>query len=164
MGRTASAGSRHAVASDAACRDASDLCRCVERLIDGVVITGGEPTVHSGLPDLIARIKKENFLVKLDTNGTNPEALRNLMEQRLIDTISMDVKTSLEKYQEYLQVDPALIVRSIKLIAQSGIDHEFRTTIDGELCTSEDLEEIKGLIPDSRHTIQTVRLQHVAAY
>ncbi|MFH1146521.1 MAG: anaerobic ribonucleoside-triphosphate reductase activating protein [Pseudomonadota bacterium] len=134
------------------------------RLINGVVITGGEPTVHGGLPSLIAQIKKENLLVKLDTNGTNPDALQNLVEEGLIDSISMDVKTSLDKYQEYLQVDPAVIVRSIELIAQSGLDYEFRTTIDGELCTSEDLEIIEGLIPDSKHTIQTVRLQHVAGF
>ena len=134
------------------------------RLIDGVVITGGEPTVHDGLPGLFAQIRKENLLVKLDTNGTNPDALQNLIEERLVDTISMDVKTTLDKYKEYLQVDPTVIVSSIELIAQSGLDYEFRTTIDGEICTSEDLEEIKRLIPDSRHTIQTVRLQHVATY
>lgn len=119
------------------------------RLIDGVVITGGEPTIHPDLPKLIARIKQEDLLVKLDTNGTNPDMLKELIEGKLIDAIAMDIKTSPNKYK-MLRTDITAILHSISLIVRSGLDYEFRTTIDGELCTDEDVERIQRLIPKAK--------------
>lgn len=119
------------------------------KLIDGVVITGGEPTIHPDLPKLTARLKQENFLVKLDTNGTNPDMLKELLDGKLIDFVAMDIKTSPNKYK-MLRTDIADILYSISHICRSGLDYEFRTTIDGELCTEQDVEKIRRLIPNAR--------------
>lgn len=115
-----------------------------KKLIEGVVITGGEPTIHPDLPQVIAGIKKEGLMVKLDTNGTNPDMLQCLIEEKLIDAVSMDIKTTPDKYG-MLGVDMATILRSISLIGHSGVEYEFRTTVDGQICTDEDVAEIEKL-------------------
>lgn len=100
--------------------------------IDGVVITGGEPTIHPWLPDLIKRFKNFGALVKLDTNGSNPEALTNLLTNKLTDYIAMDLKAPLNgRYHAAAgsKVDLDKIRESIKILMESGIDYEFRTTI-----------------------------------
>lgn len=125
-----------------------------KRLIEGVVITGGEPTIHPDLPQVIAGIKKEGFLVKLDTNGTNPDMLQGLIEEKLIDAVAMDIKTSLEKYG-ILGVDITTVLRSISLVVRSVVDYEFRTTVDGDMCTEEDVTKIKQLIARAKkYTVQ----------
>jgi len=122
-------------------------------LLDGVCITGGEPTLQPDLPEFIKKIKKLGFLVKLDTNGTNPEMLVKLLEENLLDYIAMDVKAPLKVSSSYknatgtnLNLDG--IRRSIKLIMGSGIDYEFRTTIVPGLHTEDGIlslaEEIRG--------------------
>src|SRR3989338_2765465 len=68
--------------------------------LDGICISGGEPTIHNGLVDFIKKIKEENFLVKLDTNGVNPNMIKELLNNELIDFISMDIKRSLDKYEK----------------------------------------------------------------
>jgi pyruvate formate lyase activating enzyme len=125
-----------------------------KRLIEGVVITGGEPTIHPDLPQVIAGIKKEGFLVKLDTNGTNPDMLQELIEEKLIDAVAMDIKTTPDKYR-MLGVDATTILRSISLIVRSGVDHEFRTTVDGAMCTEEHVSKIAKFIPSAKkYTVQ----------
>jgi pyruvate formate lyase activating enzyme len=106
--------------------------------IDGVVITGGEPTIHPWLPELIKRFKALGMLFKLDTNGTNPEMLERLVtrDPRLVDYIAMDIKAPLDgKYEAATgaKVDLEKIKASIKLIMASGIDYEFRTTVTPNL-------------------------------
>src|SRR3989339_28387 len=102
-----------------------------KRFIDGVCVSGGEPTVHSGLPDFLAKIKALGLKVKLDTNGSNPEMLRTVIAERLVDFISMDVKSSPARYAEATgaDVDVLVVGESVKIIMASGIDYEFRTTV-----------------------------------
>jgi pyruvate formate lyase activating enzyme len=101
------------------------------KLLDGVVITGGEPTLHSSLPELISRIKSKGYLVKLDTNGTNPSMLKILFSEGLVDYVAMDIKGPFEDYSKIAcrEVEVVPIKESIELIIKSGIDHEFRTTV-----------------------------------
>jgi pyruvate formate lyase activating enzyme len=112
--------------------------------LDAVTITGGEPTLHSDLITFISQIKKIGFLVKLDTNGTNSGILQQLIEQKLVDYLAMDIKAPLEKYEKI--VDKTVSVKeiraSINLIINSDIEHEFRTTIVKSLTSLEDLLKI----------------------
>jgi pyruvate formate lyase activating enzyme len=97
----------------------------------GVVITGGEPTLQGDLVDLVGRIRERGFLVKLDTNGTDPDTLARLFDLGLLDYVAMDVKSDLATYDAVAgtTVDHAAIQRSIAAIIGSGVDHEFRTTV-----------------------------------
>jgi len=121
-------------------------------LLDGVCITGGEPTLHSDLPEFIFKIKKMGLLVKLDTNGTNSEMLKKLIEKKLIDYIAMDIKAPLEKYDKAIgtTVSKKEIQESIDLIQKSGIDYEFRSTILPILHSEEDLIKIGKWLKDSK--------------
>lgn len=117
-------------------------------LLDGITITGGEPTLHDNLPEFIARIKALGFLVKLDSNGTNPAMLCSLIEQKLVDYLAMDIKAPLRKYAATVArpVDLAHIRESIELLKNSGVPYEFRTTIVKALHPKEDFPEIGELI------------------
>jgi pyruvate formate lyase activating enzyme len=99
--------------------------------IDGVVLTGGEPTLQSDLVDFLKEIKNLGFLIKLDTNGSCPEVIEELLEAKLLDYIAMDIKASLENYSEITnaKVDIGKIKRSIDVIMHSGVTYEFRTTV-----------------------------------
>jgi pyruvate formate lyase activating enzyme len=123
--------------------------------IDGVVITGGEPTIHPWLPELIKHFKDMGLLVKLDTNGTNPKMLQRLVtrDSRLVDYVAMDIKAPLnEKYDIACgtKVNLAEIKESIKLIMASGIDHEFRTTVIPNLLGEREIEEIAKTIAGAK--------------
>lgn len=100
-------------------------------LLEGVVVSGGEPTVWRDLPAFLERIHSLGFSIKLDTNGNNPTMLRDLLARKLVDFVAMDVKTSLEEYSGLVGrgVRPEHIAESIELIHVSGIEHEFRTTL-----------------------------------
>lgn len=100
-------------------------------LLEGVVITGGEPCVNKGLGEFIKKIRSKGFLVKLDSNGCYPEVLKQLLDEKLVDYIAMDVKAPLSKYSAVAgtQVMADKIVESIRLIKESGVDYEFRTTV-----------------------------------
>lgn len=116
-------------------------------ILDAVVVSGGEPTLCQGLEDFIRRVKAMGFKVKLDTNGTNPGVLENLLKQNLLDYVAMDVKTSLEKYEKLTQckVDVEKIKQSIEILMSSKIDYEFRTTFAPDVL-KEDIEKIAKLI------------------
>jgi pyruvate formate lyase activating enzyme len=98
--------------------------------LDGVVLTGGEPTVHPDLPDLVQRIKQLGFSVKLDTNGSNPEMLEHLLRQRLLDYVAIDIKSSPAFYRQVtgVEADTRKIRRSVDAVVSSGILHELRMT------------------------------------
>jgi len=119
------------------------------KLLDGVVISGGEPTLQKDLKEFIRKIKSLDFAIKLDTNGTNPELLKDLINNRLIDYVAMDLKAPLQKYGQICGVDvPPILERikeSIKLLLTGQIDYEFRTTFVPEL-KKEDILEIAGYI------------------
>lgn len=125
--------------------------------LQGIVITGGEPTLHDDLPDLCRRIKEKGFRLKLDTNGTRPGMLRMLIERELVDYIAMDIKAPCKKYDLIARthVDAKVIGESIDLIRESGVDCEFRTTVVRGLLEPSDLLQIqRELGPGVRYFIQ----------
>lgn len=116
--------------------------------LDGVVVTGGEPTIQPELFDFIKQIKDLGFLVKLDSNGSNPEALEILYNAKLLDYVAMDIKAPLDKYSEITRVncDISKIKKSINLIMNSGVDYEFRTTVLKSQLTYDDFSAIGEMI------------------
>ncbi|MBU0636606.1 MAG: anaerobic ribonucleoside-triphosphate reductase activating protein [Patescibacteria group bacterium] len=116
--------------------------------LDAVVITGGEPTIHKDLIEFITKIKKLNYLVKLDTNGSNPEVIKKLIDKKLLDYIAMDIKASKEKYQKVINKQIVLekIEKSVKIIMTSNLPYEFRTTIMPEFFDQNDVFAIGELI------------------
>ena len=117
-------------------------------ILDGVVITGGEPCLQPDLADFIRKVKSMNFLVKLDTNGAFPDVVENLISENLVDYIAMDIKAPLEKYSCITNsyVDTTKIQKSINIILNSNIAYEFRTTVLKSLLSSEDIENIGKII------------------
>lgn len=128
-----------------------------KKVLDGVVITGGEPTIQPNLTLFIQRVKDLGLKVKLDTNGSNPEVIKKLLKEDLIDYIAMDIKTDFDKYEDIIKINWNMdtIKKSIKLIKESTIEHEFRTTINKNDHTIEDLRRIcEYLGPDENYYIQ----------
>jgi pyruvate formate lyase activating enzyme len=116
--------------------------------LEGVVITGGEPTLHPDLPSFITTIKQMGYLVKLDTNGTNPEMLQQLIAAKLLDYIAMDIKAPLTKYEATVgaPVNCNNLKKSVKIIKSSGLPYEFRTTVVPGLLTAADFDLMGQLI------------------
>lgn len=114
------------------------------RQLEGVCITGGEPTIQPDIIPFIKKIKKLGFLVKLDSNGTRPDVLKKIIDGKLVDFIAMDIKGPIKKYAETSgnKVDISRIQLSIDLIKNSGIPYEFRTTAVPGLHTEKDFSEI----------------------
>ncbi|MFW6122374.1 MAG: anaerobic ribonucleoside-triphosphate reductase activating protein [Petrotogales bacterium] len=116
--------------------------------IDGVCITGGEPTLHHSLPDLCSTIKSIDYLVKLDTNGTNPSLLKELMNEDLLDYVAMDVKAPLtpKKYSMATGVSTEILLENVKesinLLMESNINYEFRTTVVPTIHEPDDIKQI----------------------
>lgn len=122
-------------------------------MLEGVCITGGEPTLHSDLPDFIKRIKEQGLLVKLDTNGYRPDVLCKLMEENLIDYIAMDLKSSKEGYATSVGLknfDLSAVETSVDLLLKGNIPYEFRTTVVKELHSKEDFLSIADWIKGCR--------------
>ena len=127
-------------------------------ILEGVCITGGEPTLQKDLPEFMRKIKQLGYKVKLDTNGYNPEVLEGILNENLADYIAMDIKNSAESYaltagKESLNIDK--IKKSIELIKNSGKDFEFRTTVVYPYHTPETLLGCAGMVgKDSRYFLQ----------
>ena len=119
-------------------------------MLDGVVITGGEPCLSVGVIDLIKAIKEIGLLVKLDTNGTHPEVLEKALP--LVDYVAMDIKSSLERYEEVCgtRVDTDNILKSIQLIRERAIDYEFRTTMVRSYVAEDDIDKICSWLDGSK--------------
>lgn len=127
--------------------------------LDGVVVTGGEPTIQTDLPNFLARIKDHGFSIKLDTNGGNPDVLERLIKSELVDFVAMDIKGPLKKYSQICRFDAVNnIQKSIKIILDSGLPHEFRTTVLPAYHEVADFEKIGELIRGAqRYTVQGFR-------
>ena len=126
-------------------------------LVDACVMCGGEPTINPDIKEFIKKIKDLGFLVKLDTNGYLPEKLRELIDEKLVDYIAMDIKAPLEDYSKAtgINVDVSQIKKSIELIKNSGIDYEFRTTIVPTIHTKESIIKMaKEIGPAKRYFLQ----------
>jgi pyruvate formate lyase activating enzyme len=135
-------------------KEVLDILEKRRDILEGVCITGGEPTLQKELPDLIQAIKQLGLKVKLDTNGSNPSVVEKLLESNLIDYIAMDIKNSIQKYAQTIGVpnyDLAPIHSTIQLIQTSGIDYEFRTTIVQEFHEQADMIAIGEWLNGSRN-------------
>ncbi|MDD4104032.1 MAG: anaerobic ribonucleoside-triphosphate reductase activating protein [Erysipelotrichaceae bacterium] len=129
-----------------------DFLKTKRGLVDAVVISGGEPTLMPELKDRIKAIKELGFLVKLDTNGTHPKTLKDLIDNNLLDYIAMDIKNSLKLYPEtcgVLSVNINTIIESINILKDNNVPYEFRTTLVAEYHSEESVEELGELIQGS---------------
>ncbi|KAF0133198.1 MAG: ribonucleoside-triphosphate reductase-like protein [Candidatus Saganbacteria bacterium] len=126
-----------------------------DKFIDGVVITGGEPTLQNDLPEYIKHLKSLGFLIKLDTNGSNPQMLKSLIENKLIDYAAMDIKAPLdERYLKSVGIPQTLVwgalhnslLESLRFLIDSSFDYEFRTTVVPTFHDTADIEEIAKTI------------------
>jgi len=120
-------------------------------LLEGVVICGGEPTVQRDLSSFIKKIKKMGYVVKLDTNGSNPKMLKNLINKKLIDYVAMDIKLPKEKYPEIFKRKVKIkdIEESVKILKDGKINYEFRTTVIPTVLKKEDVIKIAKWIKDA---------------
>ncbi len=116
--------------------------------LEAVVITGGEPTIQSDLEKFIANIKSLGYLVKLDTNGTKPKLLARLIKKKLVDYLAMDIKATSKKYQKVTgkKIDFNIIKKSVKLIKDSKLPYEFRTTVVPGLLNKGDIERMGKIL------------------
>ena len=115
--------------------------------LEGVVVSGGEPTLFDDLPQFLSKLKSMGYAVKLDTNGTRPDMLKEIIDNKLVDFIAMDLKAPLEKYALITGVEfnMSIIQQSMDLIRSAGIGYEFRTTYDKEVLTDADIEAISQM-------------------
>lgn len=128
-----------------------------KKFIDGVVITGGESTINKDLPNFLREIKRMGFKIKLDTNGSFPDMIKEVINEDLLDFIAMDYKSPISKYRKVMgaECNPTKIAESVNIIKNRRIHHEFRTTIHPKLHSLKDIiqmsEELKGT---ERYVIQ----------
>ena len=118
-------------------------------ILDGVCVTGGEPTLQVDLPDFLRRLKEMSYAVKLDTNGTSPEVLRRLLSERLVDYVAMDIKNCRERYgitAGKIPFDIAPIEESVRLLMSGSVPYEFRTTTVRGIHTAADFRAIGAWI------------------
>lgn len=117
-------------------------------ILDGVCITGGEPTLQKDLKAFLKKIKDMGFAVKLDTNGYKPDLLREIIDEGLCDYVAMDIKNTPEKYALTVgkTIDTDKILESISILKEGKIPCEFRTTVVKEFHTEEDIREIAKLL------------------
>lgn len=141
-------------------KDIFDYLEKRKKILDGVVITGGEPTINKDLKDFIIKIKTLGLKIKLDTNGYNPIMLKKLIDEKLVDYVAMDIKQTMEKYKlvSGVNINKDNILESIKILEESDIDHEFRTTVIKEYHTLEDIINICSLFSeDTKYYLQNFR-------
>ena len=113
-------------------------------ILDGVCITGGEPLLQKDIASFMSEVKARGFALKLDTNGSFPDILEDLIDKKLVDYVAMDIKSSREKYHILTGIDKYLpeVERSVAILKQGKIDYEFRTTVVRELHELSDFEDI----------------------
>jgi len=147
--------------------DLNELIRFLARrvgLIDGVVITGGEPTLQADLPMLCREIRALGFSIKLDTNGSRPDILEGLITDQLVDFLAMDIKTDPDRYAPFISdtCKPAAIRAAIGLILSSQLPHEFRTTCVKPIIDEDAIHIIGELLAGAQsHALQRVQHENV---
>jgi pyruvate formate lyase activating enzyme len=134
--------------------------------LQGVVITGGEPTIHAGLIPFIQKIRALGYPVKLDTNGALPDKLGKVIDEHILDFIAMDIKAPLDKYKEVCGIEAGSenIKRSIEIIKSSGIPHQFRTTLINGIHTENDIK-VSRKLTDNAIVFQNFKFsgKHISA-
>jgi len=131
--------------SEIVTEDILDYLESRKKILDGVCISGGEPLIHKGIKDFIRKVKEKGLLVKLDTNGTNPDLLIELVEEGLIDYVAMDIKNEPEKYLPAIgmaEYDLSGVERSKNYLLENHVDYEFRTTVVAQFHEVSDFEKI----------------------
>lgn len=121
-------------------------------ILDGVCITGGEPTLQPDLNDFIAKIKSMGYKVKLDTNGSFPDKVKEILDSGNVDFVAMDLKNTIDRYAETVGIpgfDTSKILESINIIRSSGVEYEFRTTVVSPLHRPEDFGELAKMVEGS---------------
>ena len=133
------------------------------KILDGVVISGGEPTIWDDLIPFIKKVKEFKLDIKLDTNGYNPAMLKEIIDNNLVDYIAMDIKAIPDKYMKVInkKIDFNKILESIDLIKKSNIKYEFRTTIMKGVHDKKDIIKILKLIGDSKLYLQNFQYTDV---
>lgn len=128
--------------------------------LEGIVISGGEPTIQKGLKDFIIKVKELGYKVKLDTNGSNPKILKELIDNNLIDYVAMDIKNDLDSYEKITnsKMNTKAIKESIDILSNSKIDHEFRTTIMKGCHKITNLKKILELVKKNKYYIQNFKM------
>lgn len=146
--------------SDAKLEEIFDFIKGRKGFLDGVVVSGGEPTLQPDLEDVLKRIKELGLKVKLDSNGTNYEILKHLVNEKLVDFVAMDIKAPFENYRKITQKDDNMdsVRNSARFLINGNIDYEFRTTFAPNL-TVEDMENLaKDIQGAKRLVLQKCRL------
>lgn len=118
-------------------------------LLDGVCVTGGEPLINKDIGDFLSKVKELGFKIKLDTNGTNPALLKELVSQKLVDYVAVDIKNSPEKYAETVGLksfDMSTINETVNFLMTGCVDYEFRTTVTKQFHTEKSMEEAARFI------------------
>ncbi len=133
-----------------------------QAMLNGVVVTGGEPTLHPDLPDFLLQLKSLGLHVKLDTNGVNPRLVEKCLALGLVDFVAMDIKHRWEKYQDIIGSTPDIVIdnckKTLALIREFGVAHEFRTTVYSQLHTVDDILTIAGYLQAGEsYALQPVR-------
>ena len=137
-----------------------DFLQKRKSFLDAVVVSGGEPTLQKDLPSFCRKIKSLGYSVKVDTNGSRPELLREVIESGLVDYLAMDLKADPDRYDPMISdaIRPGTIQESVRLILDSGIDHEFRTTCVKPFIDKSVLERLRDLIEGAQlYAIQQFR-------
>ncbi len=138
------------------CIPQAEVFSCLEKrssVLEGVCITGGEPTLQRDLEEFIVRVRRLGYLVKLDTNGSRPDVLRRLLERQLLDYVAMDVKAAPDNYARACGCADAVLPQireSIAILKECTIPCEFRTTVVKGIHTEEEFEKIGKLLEGSR--------------
>jgi pyruvate formate lyase activating enzyme len=133
-------------------------------LLDGIVVCGGEPTIHEDLPEFIKKIKDFGYSLKLDSNGSNPNMLKRLIDEKLIDYVAMDIKAPKEKYEKAtgVKVNVEDIEKSVDILKEGKIDFEFRTTVVPGILTKDDVVKMAEWIsPVRRYYLQNFKDEKV---
>lgn len=131
-----------------------------KRWIDRVVFTGGEPTIHKDLSKIIRVIRRDGFKIKLDTNGYFPKRVKELVDENLVDFVSMDLKGPIDRYEKWcgVSVDAKRILETVRILINSKIEHEFRITFVPSFHSDEDIYEVAHLLKGSKNfTVQEFR-------
>ena len=131
-------------------------------MLDGVVVTGGEPTIHPDLPEFLLKIKDLGLKIKLDTNGVNPRLIEQCIRKGTVDFFAMDIKHRWERYNDVIGSSPGMAIENCKttfnLIRQSGVAYEFRTTVYSALHTEDDVFAIAAYLEGvGSYALQQIR-------
>lgn len=133
-------------------KEVFDYIESKKEFIDGVCITGGEPCIYPDVAEFCRKLKSKGFLVKMNTNGSRPDVLKKLIDERLIDKVAMDIKSSFDNYDEVagIPVDKEKITESINLIMNSGIEYSFNTTVIPSIVDKKEIFKIARMIKGAK--------------